>query len=104
MTSYEELKEKYWRVVSRTRMSGRISQSVKEREEAYWCRFPASVVEEALRIHISRYPEYKECYTRGIMRNLNGKRETAPVKQNQFQDFEQRDYDFDELEKQLLEN
>ena len=31
-----ELKDNYWKVVSRTRISGRISPSVKERVEASW--------------------------------------------------------------------
>lgn len=51
-----ELKDNYWKVVSRTRISGRISPSVKERVEASWQRFDEDVISEALRIHISRYP------------------------------------------------
>lgn len=105
MTAWEELKENYWRVLRRTRKSGRISQGVVEKEEAYWGRFPREVVEQALRIHISRYPDYKESYTRGIIRNLakeRGKERSAG--QNAFCSFPQRDYDYSELEKQLVEN
>lgn len=102
----EELKRKYWQVLVRTRKSGRISQSVKEKEEEYWAQFPEDVVKEALRIHISRYPAYRESYTRGIMRNLMKQKEAGrPVaKQNSFQQFEQNDYDFEKLEQELLAN
>lgn len=106
MAGMEELKENYWKIVCRTRKSGRISQSVKDKEEEYWKQFPEDVVQEALQIHIDRYPSYKECYTRGIMRNLaKAKEEGKPVsRKNNFLDFEQRNYDFDELEKQLINN
>lgn len=106
MTSREELRKKYWTVLCRTRKFGRISQGVKDKEEAYWSQFPAEVVDEALRIHISRYTSYKECYTRGIIRNLAKEREQGRGRQekNDFCRFPQRDYDFDALEKQLVNN
>ena len=72
-----ELKDNYWKVVSRTRTSGRISPSVKERVEASWQRFDEDVISEALRIHISRYPTYKENYTVGIMRNLQRQKDAG---------------------------
>lgn len=106
MAVNKELKERYWTLVRRTRKSGRISKSVIEKEEEYWSRFPDDVVEEALRIHTERYRTYKECYTRGIIRNLAKQKESGkPVsKRNQFLDFEQRDYDFSGLEKELVNN
>ncbi len=101
----EELRENYWKVLRRTRKSGRISQSVVEKEEAYWSRFPDDVVDEALQIHISRYPGYKECYTRGIIRNLAEQREKGRgAWKNGFCSFPQREYDFSALEKQLVNN
>lgn len=106
MTAGEELRENYWRIIRRTRKSGRISQSVIDKEEAYWRQFSNDVVENALRIHISRYPSYKECYTRGIMRNLAKAAGThRPTEaRNSFCQFPQREYDFDELEKLLVNN
>ncbi len=105
MGSRKELIENYWRILRRTRSSGRISQSVIDKEEKYWSRFPDDVVDEALRIHINRYPDYKECYTRGIMRNLAKKKEkVSRTQKNDFCSFPQRDYDFDTLEKRLVNN
>lgn len=71
MEELEALKREYWKVVSRTRQSKRISQSVIDREEKYWSEYPDNVIAEALQIHISQYPEYKESYTRGIMNNIS---------------------------------
>lgn len=106
MENFEELKKEYWKVLCRTRQSGRISQSVKDKQEKYWQGFDDDIVAEALRIHISRYPEYKESYTRGIMRNLKLKKEkTGTVdRENSFNRFEQNAYDFEELEKALVSN
>lgn len=105
MTAWEELKEDYWRILRRTRKSGRISRSVVEKEEAYWGQFPQDVVAQALRIHIDRYPDYKENYTRGIIRNLAKEKEKkGGMRQNSFCRFPQRDYDYQALEKQLVEN
>lgn len=102
----EELKKKYWRILARTRKSGRISPSVMNKEEQYWAQYPEDVVKEALRIHIDRYPAYKERYTRGIMRNLLKQKDAGkPIaRENSFQQFKQNDYDFDTLEKELLAN
>lgn len=106
MAGMEELKESYWKILCRTRKSGRISQSVKDKEEEYWRQFPDDVVKEALRIHIDRYPSYKECYTRGIMRNLAKAQEQGKIHPcgNSFCQFPQRDYNFEDLEKQLVNN
>ena len=102
----EELKENYWRVLRRTRKSGRIASSVIERVEKSWEAFDPYVVEEALRIHVARYPDRGENYTLGIMRNLQRqKKEGKPVNpapNNKFVNFKQRDYDFKELERQLI--
>lgn len=103
----EKLKARYWDVVRLTRASGRISPSVVARVEEGWKRFDDDVVEAALRTHIDRYRGYKENYTLGIMRNMQRQKQSeipiAPRK-NRFNDFEQREYDFEELEKELLAN
>ena len=102
----EELKENYWKTVRRTRTSGRIAGSVVERVEEQWKKFDESVVRQALEIHISHYPGYKENYTLGIMRNLQREKDSAcGKKQNRFNQFEQRgEMDFEALEKKLLAN
>lgn len=101
-----DLKEKYWFCIRKTRKSGRVAQSVIDRVEKSWEAFELEVVEEALRIHTARYPDYKENYTIGIMRNLQKQKAAGqPVRQeqkNKFFNFKQRDYDFKELERQLI--
>lgn len=102
----EELRDKYWNILKGTRQSWRISPSVIRRVEESWSKFDDDVVEEALGIHISHYKTYKENYTIGIMRNLQKKKaEGVPVvkqKKNSFNNFHQRKYDYDELERQLI--
>ena len=104
----EELITNYWRTVAKTRTSGRIAQSVKDRVRESWAAFDEDVVKEALRIHIDRYPTYKETYTIGIMRNLQKQKAAGkPVSQgsrNNFNKMAQNDYDFEALEKGLLAN
>lgn len=104
----DELKENYWRTVSGTRMSGRIAQGVKKKTEKSWERFDGDVIREVLRIHIDRYPNYKETYTIGIMRNLQRRKDAgSPATQkkpNSFNDGMKNDYDMDEIEKQILAN
>ena len=106
----EELRKSYWKVVSRTRQSGRISQSVIQKAEASWQRFAPDVVEEALRIHRDRYAGYKENYTIGIMRNLQrdkdagrpiGKRPAPPAWSGENL---KRSYDYAALEEEILAN
>lgn len=106
MGDLRQLKEEYWKVLCRTRKSGRIAQTVKDRVEAGWDRFDGDVVMEALRIHMSRYPGYKESYTVGIMRNLQKRKDAGGrVKtENKFNQFEQHDYDFDAIQKALEKN
>ena len=108
MDDFGELRENYWRTVSGTRKSGRIAPGVKLRVEKSWERFDEDVIREALRIHIDRYPGYKENYTLGIMRNLQKRKEagTGPEKNgNVFARMEQKcSYDMDELEKRILAN
>ena len=64
------------------------------------------VVIEALQIHMSRYQMYRETYTVGIMRNLQKRKDmTGRIKtDNPFNRMEQADYDFEQLEKELLAN
>lgn len=106
MGSLKQLKEEYWKVLSRTRNSGRIAQSVKDRVEKNWERYDEDVIMEALRIHMSRYPGYRESYTVGIMRNIQKRKDAGGrVKQeNKFNQFQQNEYDFDQLEKEILAN
>lgn len=106
MTKLEEKKAAYWKAISRTRKSGRIADSVRQRIEGTWERFDEDVVLEALQIHMQRYPMYRETYTVGIMRNLQRqKAATGKARQdNPFNRIEQNNYDFDELEKELLAN
>ena len=59
----EELKKKYWSLVRKTRKSGRISPSVIEKVQTQWEKFDASVVKQALEIHIQHYHSYPERYT-----------------------------------------
>ncbi|MBD5468906.1 MAG: hypothetical protein HDR21_12230 [Lachnospiraceae bacterium] len=106
----EELRKSYWKVVSRTRQSGRISQSVVDRVEASWERFTPDVVEEALRIHRDRYAGYKETYTIGIMRNLQRDKDAGrPIRKQSAPSVWsgenlKRDYDYAALEEEILAN
>lgn len=109
MDELEELKEGYWRTVARTRRSGRIAPGVVQKTEEIWKRFDADVVRDALRIHIDRYPGYRETYTVGIMRNLQEQKGSGNIRRtgkNSFTRMEQSSGygDMDELEKQLLAN
>ncbi len=106
MGDLRQLKEEYWKILRYTRKSGRIAPSVKERAEAGWERFDEDVVMEALQIHMSRYPGYKESYTVGIMRNLQKRKDAGGrVKtENKFNQFQQNEYDFEQLEKEILAN
>ncbi len=104
MGKLDELKKEYWKVLSRTRKSGRISQGVKDKEEERWGRYDEDIVMEALRIHISRYPDYKETYTRGIMRNLQAKKGKGGGQAGSPHGFAQNNYDFEMLEKALVSN
>lgn len=97
-------KENYWKMIARTRASGRISPSVIRKTEEQWERYDEDVVREALAVHIQKYEGYKENYTLGIMRNMQKrKNETGQVKkENQYNKFMQNEYDFDALEADLL--
>lgn len=64
--------EQYWDTLRFTRKTGQIAEGIKEREYEYWERFDPALVIEALTIHIRKYPNIRENYTRGILRNLKG--------------------------------
>lgn len=64
--------ESYWEAVRFTRNTGKISDGIKRREMEYWAKYDAALVVRALAIHIQKYPNIKENYTRGILRNLKG--------------------------------
>lgn len=106
MGDLKQLKEEYWKVLSRTRKSGRIAQSVKDRIEESWKRYDGDVVMEALQIHMSRYPGYRESYTVGIMRNIQKRKDAGgrAKPENKFNQFEQHDYNFDAIQKALERN
>lgn len=101
----EEVRKRYWAVIRRTRQSGRVSPSVVTKVEEGWEKFDEDVVEEALKIHISRYPAYREQYTAGIMRNLQKQKQVGqPVKKEPFRGIMRQDYDFEKIERELLAN
>lgn len=106
----DELKQRYWSAVEKTRMTGRISPSVIEKTEKKWAAYDEDVIRAALEIHLQKYQGMKENYTLGIMRNLQRQKEQGiPLRKgNQFCQFEQRggtDYKKleDELEAELLD-
>ena len=101
----EHLKENYWRLIARTRKSGRISPSVVRKVEEGWKAFDEDVVKEALSVHVQKYQNYKENYTLGIMRNMQKQKAlTGRVKkQDIYNNFMKHDdYDMDALERELL--
>lgn len=106
MAKLEEKKEEYWKIIARTRKSGRVAESVRTRIEGTWARFDEDVIMEALQIHMQRYPMYRETYTVGIMRNLQKRKDMTgrTGTDNAFNRIEQNQYDFEQLEKELLAN
>lgn len=104
----------YWDVIRWTRQTGKISENIKKTELEYWAQYDADVVAEALRIHMDKYANIREHYTRGIMRNLavdksvgNAKRHTAAggddkvgsPRKSRFINYQQRnDTDYEALE------
>ena len=82
--------KKYFEVIADTRLTGKLSEGIKNREVKYWERFSVPVVIQALSIHIQKYPYAKETYTRGIMRNLEaqgyqGKTNQSRTKRKDFE-------------------
>lgn len=100
----DTLVESYWRVVCRTRKSGRISQSVKDKMQEKWKKFDEDVVKEALQIHMNRYKEYSESYTIGIMRNLQKNKIAGVKKKDNWNTGHKQQYDFEALERELRSN
>lgn len=88
--SQKEVIKKYFEVIADTRLTGKLSEGIKNREVKYWERFSVPVVIQALSIHIQKYPYAKETYTRGIMRNLEAQGYQGQVNQtrNKRKDFE----------------
>ncbi|BFH17938.1 hypothetical protein J6TS7_66110 [Paenibacillus dendritiformis] len=60
----------YWDTIRFTRSTGKISEGIKQREYEYWAKYEPTLVIRALSIHMEKYPNIKENYTRGILRNL----------------------------------
>lgn len=73
--------KKYFEVIADTRLTGKLSEGIKNREVKYWERFSVPVVIQALSIHIQKYPSMRETYTRGIMRNLEAQGYQGQVNQ-----------------------
>lgn len=73
--------KKYFEVLADTRLTGKLSEGIRNREIKYWERFSVPVVIQALSIHIQKYPYAKETYTRGIMRNLEAQGYQGQVNQ-----------------------
>lgn len=88
--SQKEVIKKYFEVIADTRLTGKLSESICNREVKYWERFSVPVVIHALEIHIQKYPSMRETYTRGIMRNLEaqgyqGKTNQSRTKRKDFE-------------------
>lgn len=77
----KEVIKKYFEVLADTRLTGKLSEGIRNREIKYWERFSVPVVIQALSIHIQKYPYAKETYTRGIMRNLEAQGYQGQVNQ-----------------------
>lgn len=86
----QKIIKKYFEVLSDTRLTGKLSEGIRNREIKYWERFSVPVVIQALSIHIQKYPYAKETYTRGIMRNLEAQGYQGQVNQRSIKrkDFE----------------
>lgn len=76
----EQIIADYFDVLKATRRGGRISQGIMEAEREYWNRFEPETVMEALKIHIRKYPDKREPYTRGILRTLDRERSESAGK------------------------
>lgn len=73
--------KKYFEVLADTRLTGKLSEGIRNREIKYWERFSVPVVIQALSIHTQKYPSMRETYTRGIMRNLEAQGYQGQVNQ-----------------------
>ncbi|MEF2968338.1 hypothetical protein V3851_23815 [Paenibacillus sp. M1] len=69
----------YWDTIRWTRSTGKVSEGIKSKELEFWSKYPAKTVIQALRTHIDKYPNIKEHYTRGIIRNLSKGQSQAPA-------------------------
>ncbi len=72
----------YWETICFTRKTGRVSANIMQSEMAYWRRFDNDIVIQALREHIDQRPDYRESYTRGIMRNMQAEKDKGGGKQS----------------------
>lgn len=86
----KEVIKKYFEVLADTRLTGKLSEGIRNREIKHWERFSVPVVMQALSIHIQKYPSMRETYTRGIMRNLEAQGYQGQVNQRSIKrkDFE----------------
>jgi hypothetical protein len=74
MSRYDERQSElithYWEgIATHTRQNGKVAEGVVRKTMAQWDRYPVEIVVAALRKHLAQYPDHKENYTVGIMRN-----------------------------------
>lgn len=69
----QNLIDPYWEVVSKTRKTGKISESVIAKTMQQWTKFDSHVVHYSLKKHLESYDDgdHNEKYTLGIMRNTS---------------------------------
>ena len=96
-----------------TRSSGKIYHGVIIKELEFWAGYKPDIVVRALMTHIDCYPDKKESYTRGIIKNMAADAERAPrpappnppPAKRRFQNYKGRDYSADDIEAmQYLDN
>lgn len=69
-------------MIRRTRRCGRVSPALIGRVQEQWKDYDDEVVEEAIGIHMVRYLGERECYTLGIMRNLQKQKDSGKEGRN----------------------
>ncbi|WP_018752652.1 hypothetical protein [Paenibacillus sanguinis] len=78
-TQQIEVIESYWDTIRWTRSTGKVSNGIKTKELEYWSKYPTDLVIQALETHVAKYPNIKEHYTRGIIRNLSKGGSVSPT-------------------------
>jgi len=71
INDFTEINNEYWNVVSETRKTGKIKNSVIYNNMSKWTKYDPVVIEFALKCHIKEHAGKKEEYTIGIMRNTS---------------------------------
>lgn len=60
----------YWTMIRRTRKTGKLADNVIRANMDKWAGYPAEIVIRAMQTHLTKYPEKREEYTHGIIRNM----------------------------------